>query len=266
MALPRSYCKQFTMTLGPATTTGKLFAIRKAKKDGFKLVTPDMRPVHQLWVDNDNKTYTKIELGRAIEAKDENGEDILLPAPEKEQVESLLPLNDFNISIHAADDVSKFLFPDENQAYEFYPVRTDSKNKVINDPVNDQWYEFIKAIAKDPEVALLGECNLQGHEGLFRLGIFRDEIYLQKQMYPDELNQYEDLDRSVQIPQNLDVEARKFARAKVEPFDPRTFSNRKSAVIDAIRNGTYEPRSFQTKDEAASFSILDAIKSSYETV
>lgn len=232
----RSYASAVTMRLGIATTVGRLAPIRvsRSKKTEFKLCTPTAKPVRQVYIDDDGNIFEKDQLGRAIEQ-----DGVLVPVPldkVNDAKVSELPLNIMELTVHRRDEIDRFLFPSDNNAYIFEPVRKTPKGKVINDPVNTQWYEFINVVLRDnPGVALLGKMNLQGFEGLFRLGLYQGLITVQKQLYPEELNQFE-----FATPE-LDEETRRLAVAASETllaeFEPGDYQNNIQARLEAIQAG-----------------------------
>jgi len=241
MAKVRSYASAVEMRLGIATVVGRLAPIRapRKKETEFKLCTPDTRPVRQVYIDDEGKIYEREELSRArVE------DDVYIPvnAEEVEKAkESLLPLNIIDLTVHPAAEINKYLFPSDNNAYIFEPVRkSPNGKKVIDDPVNDNWYNFINIILRDnPDIALMGKMNLQGYEGLFRLGLYQGLITVQRQLYPEDLNQFD-----FSTP-DVDLETRTLAleasRALLSEFEPESYRNSITERLAAIKAGTAQP-------------------------
>lgn len=222
MSKPRAYVGSFTIHFGPATTSGRLLPVRSPEKaPKLHYCTPTGEPVKQCYIDNDGKTYFHDELGRATMDDDGN----LIPV-DKDAVDqaktSDLPLNVLNLTAHNLDEVQKYLFPSNNNAYIFEPVIKNGKN-IIDDPVNVQWHDFLNVIVRDSDAVFIGKCNLRNHEGLFKLSHYQGYLTVQKMLYPEDLNQYEPMhpeldavvrDKALSVVRNL-----------VQPFDPDTYTN-----------------------------------------
>lgn len=186
----KAYCSQLTMHYGTATVTGELVPIRAvATKPEYKYITPGGLPVDQVYRDEDGNIWEKDNLQR-YDKKDPD-KNIILDEAVQQAKESDLPKNIMNLTAHPREDIERYVFPSTNQAYIFRPVLKNTKGKEIKDPVNVQWYDFVNTILRDTNLGLLGLCNLQNHEGLFRLGLYQGWITVQKQLYPEELNQFD---------------------------------------------------------------------------
>lgn len=185
----KAYCSNLTVRFGTVSITGALYPIKNtSRKPEYKLYTPDKQPTEQVYRSLDGEVWYKQNLVRGI--KNEDGEIELINQHEvAEAKESSLPLNTLTLTAHPKDDVDEFVFPSENQAYIFKPLIKKGK-KIIADPVNDQWYDFLNALVRENHISFLGMCNLQHHEGLFRLGMYQGWITVQKQLYPEELHQH----------------------------------------------------------------------------
>ena len=259
MAVVRSYASSVTMRLGVATTVGRLAPIRasRSKKLDFKLCTPDAKPVRQVYIDDDGNIYEKDQLGRA---REEDG--ILVPVSTEavnEAKASELPLNIIDLTVHRAEDVNQYLFPSDNNAYIFEPVQKSSKGKIIIDPVNVQWHDFINVVLRDnPDIALMGKMNLQGYEGLYRLGLYQGLITVQKQLYPEDLNQFD-----FSTP-DLDDETREMAvaasRSLIAGFDPSEYRNSISERLAAIQAGDITIVPTEQRAEPTGIDLKEALK------
>jgi len=228
MAKPRSYVSNLRIRFGPAQTQGQLLPIRRSIKTKLHYCTPEGAPVKQCYVDDAGKTYFKDELGRAT--KDEEGNLHRVDADAiAEAKSSNLPLNSIMLTPHHAEDIERYLYPSDNNAYIFNPV-IKNNNKVVDDPVNVQWHDFINVVVRDSGLVFLGMCNLSNHEGLFRLSHYQGYLVLQKQLYPEELNQYEAMHPTLEP--KVRKQALDIAQKLAQPFDPEAY---KDEVEDRVR-------------------------------
>jgi hypothetical protein len=235
----KAYASQVTMHFGNSTVTGGLYPIRAtAKTPKFKLSTPDGKPVDQVYRDEDGKVWEKDMLKRGM-FNEEGVFELISDNAVESAKESRLPLNIFNLTAHDRNEVDRYIFPSTNQAYVFKPILKNSKGKEIKDPVNVQWYDFVNVLLRDSEIALLGMCNLQNHEGLFRLGLYQGWITVQKQLHPEELNQYEyytpDLEYAVR------EKAVEVSRRAAQSFNAEEYVNQIAERLAAIQPGVMEP-------------------------
>lgn len=255
----RSYASEFTMRFGPATTRGRLLPIRMADKTPkIHLCTPDGQPVRQCYVDDAGKIFYKEDLGRAV--LDDDGNLIQVNAEAVEEAkQSSLPLNTLNLTAHSLDDVDQYLFPSNNNAYIFEPVIKNGK-KIVDDPANVQWHDFLNTLVRDSGFGFVGLCNLRNFEGLFRLSHYQGYIVVQKQLYPENLNQFEHIHPN--LPKADKAKALSVVRAMVAPFDPLAYEN---ALIQRLADATevdYDPTSITVSSPASdtpAFSISDAL-------
>lgn len=188
----RSFAKNFTINVdGKISTTGRLLSIR-ATKDHLKLCTPDYGRVRKVYLDEDGNIWEEWQLSRAIEVS----KDLpLQPAADKKEIdkarESLLPKNILEFSVFKEEDVNEHTFQTEGQGFLFQVTRN---NKGVANSLQMQNYKAIVALLQTPGVALVGKANVQNHEGLYRAGLYKGQLYIQKQLYPEDLNEFEDLD------------------------------------------------------------------------
>jgi len=260
MAGPKAYASQVTVHFGSATVIGGLYPIRSTPSvPKFKLATPDSKPVEQVYRDEDGKIWEKDVLKRGI--FNAEGEFQLVADNVVEEAKtSHLPLNIFNLTAHPKEDVNKFIFPSTNQAYILRPMVKNSKGKEVKDPVNVQWYDFLNVLLRDSDIALLGMCNLQNHEGLFRLGLYQGWITVQKQLYPEELNQYGDYTPT------LDYAVREMAvdvsRRVTQKFDAAEYVDHIAERLAAITPGAEVDVNAQPMAPVASeINMLEALES-----
>lgn len=261
MSKPRAYVGSFTMHFGPATTTGRLMPIRTPDRSPkLHYCTQDGQPVRQCYVDSDGKTYFAEELGRATMDDDGNLVPVNTEAINQAKT-SELPLNILNLVAHNSSDVEQFLFPSNNNAYIFEPVVKNASNKIIDDPVNRQWHDFLNVVVRDSNAVFMGRCNLRNFEGLFRLSHYQGYLVVQKMLYPEDLNQYEPmtpeldplvLDKALSVVENM-----------VQPFNPDTYNNVIADRVIAASSADFDPTALSTADESRSTSIdlADALDS-----
>jgi non-homologous end joining protein Ku len=141
------------------------------------------------------------------------------------------------------------LFPSNNNAYIFEPVIKNASNKIIDDPVNTQWHDFLNVLVRESEATFIGRCNLRNHEGLFRLSHYQGYIVIQKMLYPEDLNQYEpirpDLDSVVKD------KALSVVRSMVQPFDPSTYNNVITERLIEATSEDFDPDAITSPTEKA---------------
>ena len=231
MAKPKAYVSQLTLHFGSSTTVGSIYPIRKtSEKPKFKYCTPDGKPVSQVYVDEDGKLWETDQLNRS------DGENVVSTSAVDEAKESDLPLNILNLTAHARSDIEQYIFPSQNQAYIFKPVVKNTKGKEVKDPINLQWHDFINTILAETDVALIGKCNLRNHEGLFRLGLYQGHITVQKQLFPEELNQYDPVDSRLELP--LRQKALEIARKAAKDFEPAEYVDVIAKRLANVQDGT----------------------------
>jgi non-homologous end joining protein Ku len=260
MSKPRAYVSTFTIHFGPATATGRLLPVRASDKTPkIHYCNPDGEPVKQCYIDAAGKTYFHDELGRATMDDDGNLTPIDKDAVDQAKT-SELPLNVLNITAHNSEDVEKFLFPSNNNAYIFDPVIKNGKN-VIDDPVNQQWHDFLNVIVRDSGAVFVGRCNLRNHEGLFKLSHYQGYLTIQKMLYPEDLNQYEPMhpeldavvrDKALAVVRNL-----------VQPFDPSDYSNVIAERLIQVADQEFDISQLDTpvKREPATIDLSNALDS-----
>lgn len=250
----RSYVANFEMRLGPLETTGRLLPVR-ATEDKVKLCTRDGGKVTQVYIDEQGKVYrNRYELYRGIEVKGESKLTVLGSASKLAEVRtSQLKKNSITFSLHNTRDVLRCVFPSENQGYIFAPALL--KNKKV-DPHAAKNYEAILAFMQDPEITLLGKCNLAGHEGLFKAGLYRDHLYIQKHLYPEDLNDLE-LEET-KVPAKVAEATSMVARKMVETFDPAHYDNTIARRIALLAEGGEDAKVDITAD------IIESLMSMFE--
>ena len=257
----RSYVSDFTIRLGNITTRGKLMSIRDSSKEdqtSTVQITPDVQRVRRVWRGPDGTIYEDDDLGRATEDEDGN----LTPVDKeavKEAKKSALTPNVFDLNVHNRADIDSFLYPDKSQGYVFIPQIKKGKN-IVDDPANDKAYEILNAMVQNPKIAMIGRVNLNNHEGMFRLGMYRGHIALQKQLYPEEVHEFPVL--KIKLGKEDKTKMSKLAEAMIKDFDPEDYPNEiTKRVLDAVSED-YDPATLAVAkavdNEADLTSMLDA--------
>lgn len=254
-----AYVSQLTMQFGSATTIGSLFGIRATDNSGkYKLCSPEGQRVHQMYQDDEGNLFEYDELKRGKLNEETNTVDIVSEEDIKSAKESKLPDNVITLTAHDKNEIDEFLFPSGSQAYIFKPVVKNGK-KVIEDPINVQWYDFINTILRETDTALIGKCNLRNHEGLFRLGRYKGYITLQKQMYPEELNQFDEWTSSLELP--VRNKANELSRKAIKTFEPKKYEDEvKKRLVKLTPGSIPQSRSVNTDPVASEFSMLKALE------
>ncbi len=216
MAAPKSVVGQFVVHMGPATVTGSLHSI-KAPEPKSTIVTcgPNGEIVKQGYSDGEN-FWTQKECGKG--EKQEDGSMKLLSAEAVALAKaSPLPKNILNVEIHRAEEVDKFLFRSPDSSYVMFPVIKNGR-KVIEDPANDKWYEFIRtAVAESPEHTFVGRANIRNKESTVRLGIHEGHLMIERMLYPEQLNEFPEPSGGLTATEK--AKAKAIVQALATPFD-----------------------------------------------
>ena len=197
--------------VGPLHTSGSLYSMLSPVQDGkYKLCTPDGKPVHQVYQDDDGNTFeSKDELERA---KVVDGEYELV---NKELLEdarvSPMDKNLVVCSIHKLEDVEDISWPTKKSSYVFYPTESNV--------VNVKTAKLIVPIVKN--YAVMTQANINGHEGLYRLDTYKNRLVLVPQVYSDHFNPHEE-DPEVLEPETIQG-ALELAEKLVEPPDAEEY-------------------------------------------
>ncbi len=188
----KAYANKFILRIGPIQTSGRLISLygTQSKETTFKLCTPDGQSVRQTWQTEDGLCWDKndLQLGQA----NDEGVFVVFSAEEiAEQKKSSLPKNILNLNPHPVEQVNAKLHHSKaGSSYVFYPDE--------DDPVNVDWFNLLRAVVSENVYSLVGPCNLQNHEGLFKLTLWRNQLVLEKQSYPEEINPHEELEKAEQ--------------------------------------------------------------------
>lgn len=240
----KSYVSNFVIHLGPVTTTGKLVAVRVSKtkssnsKPQLRYVSPAGNPVEQRYRDVTTGDYYEVgDLSKAAVIEDKV--TVVDADALAEANQSLLPKDVMNITVHKLEEVEEAIFPADSNAYVFYPNE--------DDPTNKGWADFITTALREAgdRFAFLANLNLRNNEGLFRLSLWRGNLIVQKQLYPNDLNDHKV--RSERQPDHIVAKAIAAVNSLAEPFDPDTYSsdvaNRIAQLVaETEANGGVSPK------------------------
>jgi non-homologous end joining protein Ku len=256
----RAYVGDFTFRLGAIVTRGKLMSIRNSESDkATKLhyISPDGLPVAQVYRCANGNVYLREDLGKA--KLDEDGNLIPVDADAVADAKtSALPLNSIDLNVHKTSEIDNFLFPDKSQAYIFVPWIKNSSGKKVDDPVNDKWAEILNSVVRNPNVALVGRCNLNNHEGMFRLSTYKGHIVLQKQLYPEEVNHFDELDIALTSTEQAKVD--RLVDALVKPFNAEDYPNEITQRVIQATSADFDPSTLaEAKEKDNEVDVLSAL-------
>lgn len=230
----KTYISDFTIHFDPLSMRGKMIGVRKSDSDTkvkFSLVSPEGNEVLQKYQDAETlKLYTSEECSRMAQ----NGDELIIV--DKQTLDAVkatpLPGNVINLSVHDSAPVNEAIFVEKSNGYIFIPDSKDPKNVKLTK-------SFTAAIAASPEKAFLGVCNFHGYEGLFRATVWRGHLVLQKQSYPDDINEHE----VVQLPMDSEAKVIKsFFDKKTEPFSVENYRN---LSVQRLREAVANPESME---------------------
>ena len=73
------------------------------------------------------------------------------------------------------------------------PIKKNKKVILPDDPKNIEWYNFIYSMLESNEIALVGKCTvkLKDNEGIYRLTLHKDNILLSRQVFPEDLREFD---------------------------------------------------------------------------
>lgn len=257
---PRTYISDFTIHFNQATVKGAVYPIRKPEENNFAYCTPTGERVNRVFQDENGKLWEQGDLKKfnKKKAEDEGLIEIIEPSSLYKARESSLPPNILNVTAHPREDVDQYVFPSKNQAYIIKPIIKKGK-KEFSDPVNTQWYDFLNVVVRDSNAALIGVCNLRGHEGLFRLGIYQGYLTITKQQYPAELYQYDryypNLEGAVQD------KAVKVSDKVTEGFDAADYVNKVAERLAKVTAEAAEKEEAESNEsERKEINMLEALE------
>lgn len=242
----KPYCNDFVIKLRlgefvSLQSTGKLVGVhRPAPKEAkTHLVTPDTHEqVKQYYIPESLvgtnepispvSLFTRYDCETAVIIKDKVTDTTTVTILPKENVDEIhksdLPKNIMNVTVHTQADADAMMFQmKDTQSYVFYPH--------LKDPDNVQNYQLLLEVLKRSDLAFCSIVNLQNHEGLFRLRVWRDRIVLVRQGYPDSIVEHappteDEFLMTAPLPDKVVDKAINGFSKMVEPLDPETYRNR----------------------------------------
>lgn len=255
------------------TTTGKLVGIHKSKpkEAKTKLLAPGTtEQVRQFYIPESlvgqdvkaDQLLTRDMCDNGVVIKDVINSTTAVTVVDSEAFaavqESALPKNVMNVTVHTRADVDEAMFKaPEGQSFVFYPD--------LKDPDNVQNYNLLAAVLTNSNLAFCSIVNLQNHEGLFRLDMWRDRIILVKQGFTDQINEHKPPAEGefdvAPIPEKVIEKAIKGFGKMVEPIDPATYRDRmteeKVALKVAADNGEVVVKPEPVKGPSALDALMD---------
>lgn len=249
----KAYVSELTIILETMLVRGRAVNVCKSKDQtnvSFSYCSPeDANPVEQCYKDTVTGKYYKVEdlHKRPKTSKDDDEVPVLTSEALKELRESQLPKNVLTLSVFRAAEVNSMTYWDSTEGYVFQPETGVPQNILFNNML-------AAAIHENPQYVLLGMCNLHGHEGLFRLDVWRGNLTLHKIKYPSSLNDHPVRDH------NIDEKGVKAISAVLDkiakPFDPAAFHNRTAERIFAA---LADPDAFNQEQEEEEGEDIDMV-------
>lgn len=184
----KTYAKSFTIHVGPLSMRGKLTSVQapvtRGKGGGsYKTCSPNKQPVTQVWRDPDDNIWETSDLQKYIEGED--GEMLIVDQEAvKEAKVSQLPKNLMVAAVHKISDMDELWPSNGKNSYVFEPDAADPRNTMLAEV-------FTRALSSG-KYGIIALINLQNHEGLFRLIVWRGRLVLQPQIYTDKINPHEE--------------------------------------------------------------------------
>lgn len=263
-----TYVSDLTIRVGPMATKGRLVSVQKSdaksSKPVFSFVTPDGAEVERVFRDADTgEIYEQDQLLKqeVISFADkEDGKTGAIVSQEQidatKAAQAQLPKNVVKVSVHDKAEVESFLYPSKHASFVFQP---DS-----NDPADEQWYNMIVELVRASDKAFVAVANIKNHEGLYRLLLWNDKLVLQRQSWPEDLNDVPTPETEFSIDETTLGKGLKAIDKLTETFDPDTYRNRQgealAALTEAVKAGNVVVAAPEkAKKEAIDLgSILDA--------
>lgn len=257
----KSYVSDFTISLGALSWSGSLVGVRDTDQGPkFKLISPDGNSVKQYYLDEiTQKYFLPGELHKSFIQGDEQTtmtQDVVKAIGESEKPKNILP-----VTVHSAAEVDEYLYPADSNGYVFVPnIKVPELQRIFN---------ALLVVLDTENKTLVGICNLQNHEGLFRLSVWRGQLVLQKQCYPADIREHTidvitivDTKDETWTPYHVlgaDVAAvTKMFTKQSQPFDPETYKNEIAAKQFAL---LADPDSIVLTDEKPEADISDFLAS-----
>lgn len=253
----RSYVKHFDMSInGKLATRGSLYSVR-ATKQSYTMCTPEMKRVRQIYIDEGGQIWEHADLIRGIDLGD-GGDLVPIGTSPVETVTeirkaktSALPLNKIEFDVYPSEDVERYTYPSKNQGY-LFKVAADTKDGGGLQYLQN--YKAMLALLKVPGVALLGKSNVQHQESLVRASLFRGNIVVQSYMYPEDINDFDDLEVYEGLG-SLEEKMRKVAPQLMKPFNPDEFQD----IIAKNQRDLIQRREIEISEEAQADALINEL-------
>lgn len=258
----RSQAGDFTLHLGNFSTRGRLIPIRKSEEQLYgkkpKMCTPALEAVDQVYRGPDGTIYEKEALSRGYQQKDKSFRPVRV-GDLVEAKKSVLPYNELELTAHPIEDIERFTFPSDSNAYVFDTLRKTDKGKWIPETQrNLKMHDFIYSVLETGEIGLIGEGNFQNHQGLFRVFIYQGNLAMQRILVPDELNQYEE--REINLTETELAKVKAMVSNIVTPFNPTDYKNTIALRVAAIESKSEDDESeVEVVEEVEEFDLLEAL-------
>jgi hypothetical protein len=120
-------------------------------------------------------------------------------------------------------------------ADDLYPLGSKKSHVVVpdsTDPANRSVVEVMIHILQSERYVILSKCNLQNHEGFYRLIVWRGQLVLQPQVWPESLNPHPT--QRVKLNDRVSKLAMDLAKALEGPYDSSSYQNLTAARIAAV--------------------------------
>lgn len=236
----RTYVGSMTLRFNAMTVRGRLMPVYKSEESNIKMCVPGKGlPVYQKYLDAEGNIYERGDLGRAVVDDDGNMTEIDADALAAAKI-SGLPSNILSLTAHEPENVEQFMQPDSTKAYLFEPVIKEGK-KVREDPENDHYHDLLNVMVRDSGLTYLGYANIHGAEGIFKVGMYQGYLTVQRQVFPENLNQFDVIHPSVNPIEREKLLA--IARASVRPFNPEEYRSKVREAVEAVKNADFDPSS-----------------------
>jgi hypothetical protein len=155
-------------------------------KDGNEVKPKAERDPNEAWAEGDvddepepNPVVTTVE--RFVVASREDIAAAKVGSLDKEYIA---------FSVHPADEIDLNCRPGK-KGYLVRPAKGKSK-KVT--PVDEEAYAAIKALASQPDIALVGSLRLRDTRSVFRLGLWGDQVVLSELLMPSDLKERDSIE------------------------------------------------------------------------
>lgn len=251
---PRKHVSEFQIQLGPINAIGSLVKLEKTDTaNKYVSVCPDCEaptPVRQQYVCTEESSHGPFVQGDLTVKARKVGDDLVRVSAEEVKAArtSELPLNVFQATVHARDEISANVVPG-SKSYIFLPRSPD------------QYYGLLTLMLEAGDNEFIAVCNIKHVEGLYRLTLWNGSVLLQQLLWPEDVNEFEPVQADAS--QQLVEAAREMIERIRVPFDP---DNYRSTVKEKIRRinealGDAPPKERKPVKPDTTIDILSALES-----